>query len=135
MLYTRDSQGACVGKKKGDKPQNYLESPHFNFYKDCLPLRPLYLCPLRPKGTNKRHFFACGHVLSSPFKKQCWFALYFLSSILGSSINHVVKFLGIFAPSRSLLLNKAFVIKWSLGQSPSPQLSMWFMDAPFLILS
>ena len=39
----------------------------------------------------------------------------------GSSINHVVKILGIFdPPSWSLLLNKAYVIKWSFGQPPSP---------------
>ena len=39
-------------------------------------------------------------------------------STLGSSINHVVTFLGIFdppPPSWSLLLNKAYVIKWSFG--------------------
>ena len=43
--------------------------------------------------------------------------------IMGSSINHVVTFLGIFdppPPSWSLLLNKAYVIKWSFGQPPSP---------------
>ena len=36
----------------------------------------------------------------------------------GSFINHVVKFLRIFdplPPSWSLLLNKAYVIKWSFG--------------------
>ena len=44
--------------------------------------------------------------------------------ILGSSINHVVKILGIFdppiPPSWSLLLNKAYVMKWSLGKPPYP---------------
>ena len=44
----------------------------------------------------------------------------------GSSINHVVKFFGIFdPPSWSLLLNKAYVIKWSFGQ-----LSTRFMNDP-----
>ena len=37
-------------------------------------------------------------------------------------------------PSWSLLLNKAYVIKWSFGQPPlpPPQLSTWFMDAPLV---
>ena len=53
----------------------------------------------------------------------------------GSFIKHVVKILGIFdllPPSWSLLLNNAYVIKWSFGwlTHPPPQLSMWFMDAP-----
>ena len=52
----------------------------------------------------------------------------------GSFINHVVKFLGIFdplPPSWSLLLNKAYVIKWSFGQPPlPPQMSTWFMNDP-----
>ena len=42
---------------------------------------------------------------------------------MGSSINHVVTFLGIFdspPPSWSLLLYKSYVIKWSFGQPPSP---------------
>ena len=37
-------------------------------------------------------------------------------------------------PSWSLLLNKAYVIKWSFGLPPSPplppQLSTWFMNDP-----
>ena len=34
-------------------------------------------------------------------------------------------------PSWSLLLNKAYVIKWSFGQPPlPPQLSTWFMNDP-----
>ena len=34
-------------------------------------------------------------------------------------------------PSWSLLLNKAYVIKWSFGQPPvPPQLSTWFMNVP-----
>ena len=38
------------------------------------------------------------------------------ASARGSSINHVVTFLGIFdPPSWSLLLNKTYVIKWSFG--------------------
>ena len=44
------------------------------------------------------------------------FVLLLFSFILfyGSSINHVVKILGIVdPPSWSLLLNKAYVIKWS----------------------
>ena len=43
---------------------------------------------------------------------------------MGSSINHVAKFYGIFGPllpSWSLLLDKAYVIKWSNGlHPPSP---------------
>ena len=52
---------------------------------------------------------------------------------LGSSINHVVKFLDILTPLPplwSLLLNKAYVIKWSFGLPP--QLSTWFMNDPFV---
>ena len=55
--------------------------------------------------------------------------------IQGSSINHMVKILGIFdplPPSWSLLLNNAYVIKWSFGKPPPPQLSTWFMDV-FLV--
>ena len=50
----------------------------------------------------------------------------------GSSINHVVKFLGIFnLPSWSLLINKTYVIKWSFHHHPlPPQLTTWFMDDP-----
>ena len=54
---------------------------------------------------------------------------------MGSSINHVDTFLGIFdplPPSWSLLLNKAYVIKWTFGQPPlPPQLSTWFMNVPY----
>ena len=48
------------------------------------------------------------------------------TSVRGSSINHLVNFLGIFdprSPSWSLLLNKTYVIKWSFGKpQPPPQL-------------
>ena len=33
-------------------------------------------------------------------------------------------------PSWSLLLNKAYVIKWSFGYPPPHQLSTWFMNDP-----
>ena len=54
---------------------------------------------------------------------------------MGPSINHVVKFLGIFdppPPSWPLLQNKAYVLKWSFGYPPPPplQLSTWFMNDP-----
>ena len=51
-----------------------------------------------------------------------------------SSINHVVNNLGIFdpppTPSWSLLLNKAYVLKWSFEYPPPPLLSTWLMNDP-----
>ena len=71
----------------------------------------------------------------SPLSTDCCYPL--LPSFrhpLRSSINHVVKFLGIFYPFPPFvvtLLNKAYVIKLS---SPYPQLSTWFIDVPFPFL-
>ena len=54
-----------------------------------------------------------------------------LEHMYGSSINDVVKILGIFDPLPPFTMNKAYVIKWSLGYYPlPPQLSTWFMDGP-----
>ena len=46
---------------------------------------------------------------------------------------------GLFGPlppsSWSLLLNKSYLIKWSFGWPHPPQVSIWFMDVPFVRIS
>ena len=57
--------------------------------------------------------------------------------IQGSSINHMVKILGIFDPppsTWSLLLNNVYVMKWSFGYTSPPQLFTWFMNDPLWLI-
>ena len=66
-----------------------------------------------------------------------FYLIWGLFSNMGSSINHVVKILGIFdPPSWSILQNKAYVIKWSFGLTPSPNCSrgLWMTPSQNFVL-
>ena len=47
-------------------------------------------------------------------------------------MNHVDRQFDIFDPSPlwTVLLNKAYVVIWTVGKPPSPTMSTWFMNAP-----
>ena len=51
----------------------------------------------------------------------------------GLFINHVDRFLDILDPPPTLwtiLLNKAYVVIWKFGKTPSPAMSTWFINDP-----